>query len=284
MTATSESAQGSPSYVDGLPESDYFAHPALSCSEAKLLLPPSCPAKYMWRKLNPPDSKKQFDFGHAAHNVALGEGAEIMVIEADSWRTKAAQELQALAYETGKVPLLVKDYETVTAMADALRLHPVAGKIFANAADRGVSERSFFWRDDEFGIDRRCRVDWGVYEGARILLFDYKTANSAEPDAFSHAVRDYNYHMQDPFYRDGVAARFDASPDDIGFVFVVQEKSAPYIVQVYELDDDARRVGNAKNRTAMEVFAECRARGEWPEYGSGVVSVGIPSWADRAYL
>lgn len=270
-----DTLMGGPSLVDGLPEADYFRHPALSHSGAKLLLPPSCPAIYRWQRDHPPESKPDFDFGHAAHQMALGVGQPIEVIDADNWMTKAAKEERALAYELGRTPLLRKDYERVVAMRDVLDSDPQTSNLFAKAKDRGVSERSLIWQDDEFGIERRCRVDWGIY-GDRILLVDYKTSVSAEPTSFAKSVANFGYDSQDDWYRAGARAVFGT--DDVAMVFVVQEKTAPYIPQVYELSDEFRRVGLAKNRRAMEVFAECSARDTWPAYSSEISVLEPPSW------
>src|SRR5690606_6451240 len=114
---------------------DYHRDPvpggSLSSSGARDLLPPSCPAKFRYDRDNPgPTSKRHFDLGHAAHKLVLGVGAPLVVIEADSYRTKAAQEQQKAAHLAGHVPLLEHEHEQVQAMAAAIREHPIAGPLF----------------------------------------------------------------------------------------------------------------------------------------------------------
>ena len=92
--------------LDDLPDPEYHAHPALSSSGARKLLPPSCPARFKWERDNPPPSRPALDIGSAAHKQVLGVGADIVVVEADDWKTKAAQETRKAAYAAVQIPLL----------------------------------------------------------------------------------------------------------------------------------------------------------------------------------
>ena len=65
---------------------------SLSFSGAKLLLPPSCPAKFKERMDNPPKPKRIFEFGHLVHLEVLGKGVDTVEIDANDYRTKAARE------------------------------------------------------------------------------------------------------------------------------------------------------------------------------------------------
>jgi len=78
--------------IHDIPEADYFGDTwALSCSGAKLLLPPYCPAKFFWRQ-DHPERKKVWDFGSGAHNLVLGNGPDIVEVTCDNWMTKAAKQ------------------------------------------------------------------------------------------------------------------------------------------------------------------------------------------------
>lgn len=261
---------------DDLDEAIYHAHPALSASGAKKLLPPSCPAHYKWQRDNGQPPKREFDFGHAAHAKVLGVGAEIVTVDADSWRTKAAKEAADAARAEGKVPLLAEEVERVDGMADALRRHPIASALLD--PDRGRPEVSLFWHDQTHGVDRRARLDWlPEPTSGRLIVADYKSAQSAEPGAVGRAAASYGYHMQAAWYLDAVDALELA--EEAAFVFVFQEKTPPYIVTVAELDAPALEVGRRRNDLAMQVFAECTATGEWPAYTSDVELITLPRWA-----
>lgn len=265
-----------PGIVYDLDEATYHADPALSASGAKKLLPPSCPALYKWDRDNGQQHNAVFDFGHAAHAAVLGVGAPLQVVDADNWMTKAAKEAKAAAYAEGRVPVLAKEKAQVDGMAAAIKAHPIAAALLD--PDHGKPEVSAFWHDPSFGVDRRCRFDWlPDTDGGRLILPDYKTAVSAEPKAFARAAANFRYHMQDAWYRDTAHALELA--EDIAFVFIVQEKTAPYLVTVCELDAEAVMAGRRRNEYAMQVFAECTATGQWPSYSSDVELISLPGWA-----
>jgi hypothetical protein len=266
--------------LDAMPEAEYHAHPALSSSGARKLLSPSCPARFQWERANPPLSKPNLDFGSAAHRNLLGVGAELVVVDADDWRTKAAQEQRDEARAAGHTPVLRDDMLQIEAMAAALRAHPVAAALFN--PERGRPEQSLFWSDERTSVECRARLDWlpDAHAG-RMIVPDYKTTQSAEPEAFAKSCATYGYHQQAAWYIDAVRACDLA--DDVAFIFVAQEKTAPYLVTVCELDSEALRLGAHRNQLAREVFADCTATNTWPSYTDEVAHLSLPGWYLRQH-
>lgn len=272
--------------VYDIPEEDYHADPvpegSLSSSGARMLLPPSCPAKFHHERMHPPASKDEFDFGHAAHKLVLGSGPEIVVVDAEDWKTKAAREQRGLARDKGAVPLLLADWVKAQAMAAVLREHPLASVLFR--PDRGDPEQSLFWVDDDTGIWCRARLDWlpERRNDGRLIILDYKTAQSASPEHLERAVYNYGYFQQAAFYLDGAEAL--NLGDDPAFLFVVQEKAPPYLITVIELDTQALCIGRDLNRRALEIYRDCRESGIWPGYSSEIELISLPAWAAKRYL
>jgi hypothetical protein len=275
-----------PGVYDGIPDDAYHADPvpggSLSASGAKKLLAPSCPALFRYDADHGAKHKREFNFGHAAHKKVLGVGAEIVPIDAANYKTKAAQEARDAAYAAGKVPLLPAEVAVVDAMAAALIAHPWASLLFNPEA--GKPEQSIFWFDEEFGIWRRARLDWlpNPTSNGRLICIDYKSAVSAEPGAFSRTVANFGYHMQDAFYLDAVQA-VGLGDEDTAFLFVVQEKTPPYLVTVVELDARAIQVGRERNRRALEIFRDCQQSGIWPGYSNEIELISLPNWALRQH-
>ena len=262
--------------VDGMPDAVYHSSPALSSSGARKLLPPSCPALFKWERDHGQPHKAVFDFGHAAHAMVLGVGADLAVLEFPGYTTKAAREARDDAYAAGQVPVLVEEFERVKGMAAAIKAHPIASVLLD--PDHGKAEQSIFWHDAKHGIDRRVRLDWlPELTDGRLIVADYKTTRSAEPDEFARSAWKYGYHQQEAFYRDGIAEVFPDVP--VEFRFIAQEKTAPYLVTVNELDFEARMVGASLNDRAMQTFAECTETGVWPGYSDEVNLLSLPVWA-----
>lgn len=257
-----------------MPEDEYHAHPALSVSAAKKLLPPSCPAIFDYERTAGQKHRREFDFGHAAHLVVLGSGPELHVVNADNFQTKAARAERDEAYARGAVPLLPDEFDTVQNMATALRQHPLTAELFAEG---GLAEQSLFWTDPDSGVPCRARLDWLSHR-----IVDYKTTTDVSPAAISRAVEKFGYHMQAAWYLDG-AALLDLVAPDAEFLFVFQDKNPPHLVTVVDLDDIALKVGGERNRLAREVYRDCTKAGVWPTYSNDIERISLPAYALRRH-
>ena len=269
-----------------IPEEHYHRHPtSLSQSGAKLIL--QAPALFDHSRRHPV-YKRIFDVGSAAHQEVLGKGAGIVVIQrttvdkktgeilevvdAPDLRSASAQEHQKQIRTEGKIPVTRKEYDHVQAMAEVLAGHKRAMELFTE----GDAEVSAFCIDEPTGVMRRARFDFLTSN----ICVDYKSAESADPWAFARNAVDYGYDIQDAFYLDLLE---DLGHPADAFTFVVQQKQAPYLVSVVELDEDSREHGRRRYQRALEVFAECTATGVWPPFVPEDThqTVRIPDWALR---
>jgi hypothetical protein len=244
----------------------------LSQSGAKLLLPPSCPAKFAWWNEHPRPPKQEFDLGHAAHRLALGAGAELVTVPEHNWRTKRAQEAAALARDDGKIPMLLPEMAQVTEMVNAL--HRQVPGLFGPS---GYAEQTLIWQDSWTGVWCKAMLDWSraMDTGGRVVA-DYKTCNDASDEAVGKAIARWGYHLQAAWYLDGVGAV--GGGGRIAFVF--QEKTEPYAVNVVDLDEEALAIGRARARRAREIYRDCVESGQWPGYHKGAITrISLPRWA-----
>lgn len=260
-----------PGIHNDVPEAEYHAdRDSLSVSGAKVLL--RSPAKFRWQQ-DHPVHKDAFDFGTAAHTKVLGIGAEIVAIDVDSRRGKAWTEPADAARAEGKVPLLRKDAETVDAMADKLSEHTMAMRLLSE----GRPEVSAYALDERTGIMRRGRFDWLNED----MLVDYKTCLSSEARQFGSAAAKFGYDMQAAWYLD-LATDCGLAPR--GFVFIAQEKEAPYEVACIQLDPLAVNAARALNDRALEMFRDCTAAGLWPGHTPDrIVAAEVPGWRWTEY-
>lgn len=287
MTAIIE-APTAPETIPGvydIPAELYHADPipggSLSSTGARKLLPPSCPALFKYEQDHPQAPRKEFDLGTAAHQLVLGDGPQLVRIDADEWRSNAVKAEVAAVRAAGAIPLKPAEYEQVHAMAAALRAHPVASTLLAPG--RGLPEQSLFWQDRPTGIWRRARLDWLPNPGTgRMIIPDYKTTRDASFDAIQKAVHAYGYHQQADWYLSG-ARSLGLADQDAVFLFIFQEKNPPYLVTVCQLDGAAMRIGRELNRTAIELYAHCSKTGRWPGYSDDIELVPLPAWVERQY-
>lgn len=263
-----------PGLVEDMPEAVYHARSELSSTGARTLLRNA--AKYQWDRTHPVH-KDVFDLGSAVHTLVLGTGWPIAVVAADDWRTKDAKEQRDDARAEGRVPMLVKDFLVAKAMADAVLMDKVARPIFEMDSLR---EPSMFATDPATGVPMRARLDLLAPETE--LMVDLKTAQSAANDDFARDAAKYGYQVQEWHYRRtlGVASRLDDYMPG-RFLFVVVEKSPPYLVNVIELDAEFAQIGRSQVDRALRLYAECAATDTWPgfERPDGQPNVvGPPAW------
>lgn len=258
-----------------LPHEDYLAqHDWLSASGIKRLIPPSTPAHFKAAQ-GREEHKPAFDFGKAAHARVLGVGEDVVVVDAEDWRTKDARLARDAAHEEGKVPILAKDNAVIDGMAASLADHSIAPLLFAT----GQPEVSAFWTDPETGVQCRARFDWlpGQQKGRRLVVPDLKAAATAAPSEFAKSAARFGYYAQQEHYRDGLMAL--GIDDDPAFVFVVIEKEFPYLVTVAQFVEPADvKLARAAVDRSRRVFAECTATDSWPGYGDRIHSLSLPGW------
>lgn len=270
-----------------IPDTVYHGDPtSLSSSGARTIFT-STPAAFYQERITPRAPKKVYDEGHLAHWLVLGEGSKITVLDPkihgrtkdgkiaeEPARTSMWRDAVAKARENGTVPIHIDIYREAQRMAGKVFDHPLAKKLL----ERGDAEMSGYWHDDETLARLRFRPDWlPDRPGQRMICVDYKSAKSANPILFRRSVEDYGYHCQAAWYLDGL--REVGVADDAGFVFIVQEKTPPYLVSVVQLEPEDIERGRRQNRAAIDLYARCMESGVWPGYGEGLHTVGLSNWA-----
>ena len=255
--------------------------PSLSASGAVEIMR-SCPARF-WHDSyfnlgRIAESSGAADVGSAAHLLLLEPhlfDERVTVIDADSYRTKAAREQRDTAYAAGKIPILADQAEEIEAMAAALRAHPVAAPAFRDAQ----AEQTFIWCEGPTW----CKARPDIIPASGDYLIDYKTVPSANPRAFERHAFDRGFHQQAAFHLAGVTAVTGEMPRE--YWYIAQEREPPYLVSVCKLSTDAVEWGARLNRKALEIFQRCVERNEWPgyrdpdKYRDHAFDIGIPGYA-----
>jgi hypothetical protein len=256
--------------------------PSLSSSIAKILLTRS--PLHAWTahpRLNPAFERTEaehFDIGTIAHAMLL-QGVEVAtVIEANDWRTKAAQEQRDEARRAGRVPILRKHYDRVVAMVESAREQLARHRDAADMFTCGLPEQTILWEED--GVWLRARLDW-LHTG-NALIDDYKTTGvSAHPDAFTRTLYGNGYDIQEAFYRRAVLA---ATGIEARFRFCVQETAPPHALTVVELDPGSKALGDRKVEEAIRIWRKCLKGNHWPGYPDLTCFSTIPPWAEAQWL
>jgi hypothetical protein len=257
---------------------DPCVSPSLSRGVCMDLLFQSCArAAYNHPRLNPayvPANDSKFSIGSAAHSLFLEGNDIVSIVFADDWRTKAAKEKRDEAWEAGKVPMLEKEYYTVSEMTIAAKVALMDSELGLRIED-GDSELSYFWEED--GTWFRTRPDWLSKD--RHICLDYKTsAQSVNPAEVSGKILNMGYDVQDALYSRSIKA---VEGVDTKFVFMFQEIEKPYLCSFVSLPPAFKDIGQRKVSHAVGLWNQCMTTGEWPGYPSKICYPDVPPWAEN---
>lgn len=215
-----------------------------------------------------------FDYGTAAHALLLDQdGSKIEVVDFQDWRKDAAKEARANARAAGKVPMLKRQMDKVTAMV-AVAVNAIQDSEIAEQWNAGKSEQSLYWND--CGGKVKCRIRMDRFTRAlKPWIFDYKSCMNAEPESFTRAALGMGYDMQEAFYRRGVKVLTKTEPN---FVFLAQEKEEPFACSLVSFDPAMQEMADRKVAYAMALWQGCIESGKWRGYPNRIAYMMPPAW------
>lgn len=263
--------------------------PSLSSTLARKMIDQS--PLHAWTasaRLNPnhePAHSDAFDIGKACHRLALGHGADVEIVDADNWTTKAAREARDAARAEGKTPMLVAQFEAADRMRAAMTARASLFGIDLSQRDR--NEIAAFAQIE--GVWCRALIDHAP-ANPKSPLIDVKTTQDASPEACVRTVAGYGYDVQAAHYQ---AVWEAATGERRGFRFIFVEKAPPHEVSVVELHDDPddpadwMLAARDKLAVARRVWRHCLDTGHWPGYPAQIAVLGAPTfhtskWEGRA--
>lgn len=255
----------------------YQKWPAVNQSSLKLLK--QTPARARWVMENPSDPSDEVVIGNAAHCLILEPDdfnlRYLKNIEGDGRRTDikfARAEIRETAEKYGLTVLSHDDFFLVHSWAEAVLKTDKASQLLRES----TKELSAIWLDSATKQTCKARLDaWAEQSG---VVIDVKTCADASPAAFARSIWNFGYHNQAAFYRTALRA-LGFSPEH--HVFICIEKSAPYCVAVYRLDDAIINAGELENQELLRLWATCARDNNWPGYPDKVVDIAVPGYAIR---
>lgn len=215
---------------------------------------------------NPEPKTDALIFGAAVHKSILEPETfldEYTIGPDVDRRTKAGREAWAdsiaEALQKGTELITAKDLHTIVDMGAALEQNGLAMDLLTS----GEHEKVFTWTDDVTGEKCKCKVDaLGEYHGQPVII-DYKTTDSCEDGHFERSARKYGYDFQAGMYTEGV---FQNTFEQYGFIFIAQEKTAPYASRIYVADPGWIAKGYDKFRELIGIYHYCKESGDWYGY------------------
>ena len=242
------------------------------------------PEKFKYFLEHPVEQTPAMAFGSACHKLMLEPAdfaGEYAVAPNVDKRTKEGKEAWAkfLEENEGKNVISCDDINTLQEMHEALCNCPLAKKLILG---KGETEVPFFWTDKDTGEKCKIKVDRLVKFNRKWYVVDYKTTLCAETFRFNSDIMKMGYYMQAAMYTEGVikAKKLKRRP---GFLFVAQEKKAPYSVNVIEVSEEVMNAGIAKFHQLLDKYHQCKVLDQWPGYLNGNVPNDsfLPTWMQQ---
>jgi hypothetical protein len=268
---------------NGVPASGYYAdHTAVSWSALEVFTesPERFHAIYVGQTQDHEESSPEMLLGNAIHCRLLERqhfhdryiAAPKFDRRFSEGKTKHANWMREHGHRTA---LPAADMDLVEAMADAILLHPQAGKIVQAVIDGfGQTEQVFRWEDPETGIARKCRVDI-VLPG---LIVDVKSTTEVEEAAWLRTVRRYGYHRQSATYTSGYRL---ATGLDAAFLHIAVTKDYPIRVRTFELGPRTLQLGREEVAKKMRDLKACIDNGDFSDAGSKTIEIVEFPWLVR---
>lgn len=198
--------------------------------------------------------------------LALGRAVHTLVFEPDNFGSEYAifggavrkgKEWDAFAADNeGRTIFKQNEIEQAREMAAAVRANPLVKPYLTGA----VYEKVVTWTDPATGLQCKAKLDYA--RESDLVIADLKTTTSIAPRRFAADIAKFKYHGQMGHYGNGVRHGLGWTPTRV--LLIAVEKSAPYDVAVYEMDDAGKECGKELAATLLERIKWCEERNVWP--------------------
>ena len=259
-----------PGFIKGFSSEAYHSGPGVSKSDLSLIM--RSPAHYK-AKDQRKDTAALF-FGAAFHMAVLEPDVflERYSRRPDGLdaRTKDGKAWLISQHSNGYEVLSGDDWNHIQEMRAAIMANETAFNLLSGDVEH---ELSAFWKDPVFDV--LCKARFDVLNKSAQICLDLKTCFDARPQAITRDAYKYGWHIQSFWYTYGLQI---LSGSAHGFYFIAVEKEPPYGVCVYLASEEMKQEGGIQCQKALEIYADCLKKDEWPGYSKDVVSLELPGW------
>lgn len=236
---------------------DPAPEPSFSASIGKLLLQMS--PKHAWlehprlgnARAEPPNAKA--DFGSVVHELVLGKGSVIKVLDVSDFRGARAK-LRDEALAEGCIPIKTADFQRAQAAAAEIRSQ------LKDVFEEGVAEQTMIWRAGDIWC--RARPDWLIR--AAHMVFDLKITGIN----LSPIERKVERNIFEQWYDFAIAHYMDGYRRLIGeeleYRLLFVEDHPPFSIRPFRLTGQGIEMGQRKLEAARSRWRSCMKNGKWP--------------------
>jgi exodeoxyribonuclease VIII len=262
-----------PSFALGIHENvsneDYHRSEPVGSTGLKRIL--QSPAHFRWPKKF--DSTRAKEIGSAIHCAILEPDrflTDYKIVDCED-RRKTLYTTACKTMPSDRV-FITKEYENIKGAHKGVMRNPECRELIELP---GRYELSLFTKCPVTGVLVKVRYDKLTDSGIPV---DLKKTQDARRDAFSRAIYAYGYHISAALYMDAWEWQFGEKLDVMRWIAV--EEQSPHAAMRYMPDEDALMIGRAKYTEALQIYANCLDRDEWPAYDEPE-EIGLPYYVLR---
>ena len=185
-----------------------------------------------------------------------------------NWYKGKLEEIKQINF--GKKIILQNDFDLIQEMRDVFMQNANARYMI----DSGFAEKKRFFTEPNTGLPCQYLTD---FHNTNLDIFvDIKTTKDASSSEFAKSCANYRYHVQDSFYSDGY---FNETGDKIkGFYFIAIEKTKPYNLAIYCLNEESKDLGREEYLRNMNTIKNCYQSGIWQGYTEKIQQISLPRY------
>lgn len=249
----------------------YHAAPGLSSSSLKKIL--RSPAHY---KYGEHKSSLAMAFGTMVHEAILEPELfqeKYAIMPKIDKRTKAGKAEYALwcTNMQSMIPIDQKQNDIINGITEQFNENKYCKRLTKNS----TNELAAFTHDPETDLLLKAKADI-LHHSKIYAIADIKTCEDARSAAASKAVFNYRYDLSAAFYMDIFSEVLDKKVSSFVWAFI--EKTSPYGIKTYMLNDGVYERGCELYRRALTTYKECLDKDEWPCYAENLDDVSLPVW------
>ncbi|WRQ11974.1 hypothetical protein vBSlqSZDD2_63 [Serratia phage vB_SlqS_ZDD2] len=178
---------------------------------------------------------------------------------------------RAIQFNAGRIPVTASDYDEVLQMRHAIFQNEEISELLYG----GHPEVSLF--GELLGV--KVKIRYGVLTTGGDIV-DYGTAASVNPEEFPMVAYKMGKLMKMALQHDAFQSAYGEKPRSVNVL--AQEGKAPFIPHLFEMDEDALRIGRIQYSSALATYRHCLETDSWPAYGSRS-KFNLPEWLVKKY-
>lgn len=254
--------------------STYRSHPAINISNLKAFSRSALHAMVGFEEEKEPT--EAMAIGSLLDHKVLGTPYLWTTSPYEDFRTKDARAWRDDQEARGVTVFKQDAIETVERMVQAVRAHPVAGRIFAEPGKAQVGMFGGFETGENEAIEclkvncceRKGLIDW--LPTSMPVIVDLKKTRDASRHGFRRQIGQLRYDVQAAYYRDLYR---DITGETREWQWVCVEDVAPYAVAVYQLGAESLDKASATWQSWIRQLIVCEDTDSWPGYNGDTTEI-----------